>query len=197
MSQIIIEAMKIPQPPHLILINGLPCTGKTSLGLKIAAQFALPFIYKDGVKELLFDTFGWRDREWSKKLSQASYDLLFYFAEAELSVGRSLVMEANFSSDLHTNRFLELKERCPYKPIQVLCLTQGNILLERFTRRAERSDRHPGHLDARNLDEFKPIFLNNQHLPLEIGGALIPVDTTDFDQIDYPGLYQKLSTIMT
>jgi hypothetical protein len=68
-------------------------------------------------------------------------------------------------------------------------------LLERFARRAD-GDRHPGHLDADNLEEFKPIFLNSQHPPLEIGGALIPIDTTGFAQIDYSGLFQKLSSII-
>lgn len=184
------------QKPFLILINGLPGSGKTSLGTNIAAHFALPFIHKDGVKELLFEALGWSDREWSKKLSRASYDLLFYFAEAELSVGRSLVMEANFSSDLHTSRLLELQGRRPNVPIQILCVCEGQTLLERYTARAEAKDRHPGHLDASHLEALKPTFLNNQHPRLEIGGALIQVDTTDFEQIDYPGLYQKLNTLM-
>jgi predicted kinase len=195
-SPIIIEAVEISQHPHLILVNGLPGSGKTTLGATIAAHFRLPFIHKDGVKELLFEALGWSDREWSKKLSRASYDLLFYFTEAELSVGRSLVMEANFSSDLHTSRFIALQERCPHQPIQIVCVCEGQTLLERFSQRAEESDRHPGHLDAGNLDEFKPIFLNNQHPPLEISGALIQVDTTDFEQIDYPGLYQMLNSLM-
>ena len=42
----------------LIIINGAPCTGKTTLGRKLAKQLCLPFLSKDGIKEVLFDTLG-------------------------------------------------------------------------------------------------------------------------------------------
>ena len=45
----------------LIIINGAPCTGKTTLGRKLAKQLRLPFLSKDGIKEVLFDTLGWED----------------------------------------------------------------------------------------------------------------------------------------
>ncbi|MFZ4462043.1 MAG: AAA family ATPase [Patescibacteria group bacterium] len=39
----------------LIIITGLPCTGKTTLGRKLAEELRLPFVSKDDFKELLFD----------------------------------------------------------------------------------------------------------------------------------------------
>lgn len=47
----------------LIIITGLPGTGKTTLGRKLAEEFRLPFISKDDIKEFLFDNLGWKDRE--------------------------------------------------------------------------------------------------------------------------------------
>lgn len=41
--------------PLIILITGLPCTGKTTLGYKLAKRYSLPFVHKDGIKELLFE----------------------------------------------------------------------------------------------------------------------------------------------
>jgi adenylate kinase family enzyme len=38
----------------LVLISGSPGAGKTTLGAKIAQELGLPFINKDGIKELLF-----------------------------------------------------------------------------------------------------------------------------------------------
>jgi len=94
----------------LVIITGLPATGKTTLGRRIAAELKLPFVYKDGIKELLFDTLGWSDIEWSQRLGRASTELLYYFAEAEVKSGNSCVLESNFDAALATPRFLALKE---------------------------------------------------------------------------------------
>ena len=65
-----------------IIVTGAPCTGKTSIALYLAEKFQLPVVYKDGIKERLFDRLGWKtDRQWSKLLSLASYDLLYYYKE--------------------------------------------------------------------------------------------------------------------
>jgi adenylate kinase family enzyme len=66
----------------MILISGLPCTGKTTLARKIAQKFRLPLISRDDIKESLFDSLGWHDREWSKQLGVASYQLLYYFSRS-------------------------------------------------------------------------------------------------------------------
>lgn len=71
----------------LILITGHPCTGKTTLGKRLAEELNLPFVSKDDFKELLFDTLGWKDREWSKKLGTASYTILYHVAESILKTG--------------------------------------------------------------------------------------------------------------
>lgn len=57
----------------LIIVLGPPCAGKTTLARRIAQEFQLPLIAKDDIKESLFDSLGWRDREWSKKLGRATF----------------------------------------------------------------------------------------------------------------------------
>ncbi|WP_425432548.1 AAA family ATPase [Hydrococcus rivularis] len=42
----------------LILISGLPCTGKTTLARKIAQKLQLPLVCRDDIKESLFDSLG-------------------------------------------------------------------------------------------------------------------------------------------
>ena len=54
--------------PLLIVVTGAPCAGKTTLARRIAETFRLPLIAKDDIKESLFDSLGWKDREWSKQL---------------------------------------------------------------------------------------------------------------------------------
>lgn len=72
------------QSQRLIIISGMPGSGKTTLAKSISAELSLPLIEKDSIKELLFDSLGWNDREWSKKLGKVSYELMDYFIEQQL-----------------------------------------------------------------------------------------------------------------
>ena len=57
------------------IVTGPPGAGKSTLAEYLARELCLPLISKDGIKEILFDTLGWHDREWSKKLGHASFEL--------------------------------------------------------------------------------------------------------------------------
>ncbi len=90
--------------PCLVLVNGLPCSGKTTLARQIAKELNLPLFEKDSIKERLFDTLGWSDLEWSRKLSRASKQVLFYIIAEELKAGRSLIVECNFIAEIELSR---------------------------------------------------------------------------------------------
>jgi predicted kinase len=182
--------------PLLVIVSGLPCTGKTTLGLRLAADFQLPFFNKDGIKELLFERLGWSDRDWSKRLGLASYDLLYYFLERQLQAGKSSIVESNFKAEFDGPKFLVLKERYPFYPFQILCHTHGEVLLERFQRRSESGLRHPGHVDQLNDAEFGHTLLEGKCDPLPLGGELVTVDTTDFNSIDYAGITAALASAL-
>jgi predicted kinase len=171
----------------LVLINGHPGTGKTTLGKRLAKDLALPFLSKDDLKERLFDTLGVGDQAWSRKLGHASVELLFLVVERQLEAGASLVMEMPFIPEFHTSRFLDLAERCDFEPLQICCTCDEQVLYERFRRRAETGERHPGHVDQpTTFADFKSQMQRERHL--DIGGLLIHVDTTDFEKVDYPDL---------
>jgi predicted kinase len=169
----------------LIIISGPPCTGKTTLGKRLAADLCLPFFNKDGIKEILFDTLGWKDRDWSRKLGIASYELLYHSIEAQVRAGKSLVIESNFTNGPATTRLREMKVRYAVETLQIQCMTDGEVLFNRFKERAESGERHPGHVDATTYDEMRDILLKGRHDPLDIGGPIIEVDTTDFAAIQY------------
>lgn len=178
--------------PTLIIITGLPGTGKTTLGWRLADDLRLPFIHKDGIKELLFDTLGWSDREWSKKLGLASYALLEYFIEVQLRGGVSFIVESNFHPILSTEMFRRLQARYDFDPVQILCYAGGNILFQRFKARASTDERHPGHVEPANFDEFRDVILSGKLAPLDIGSNVIEVDTTDCGNVDYEGIVRRI-----
>jgi predicted kinase len=182
--------------PLLIIITGFSCTGKTTIGLKIAKEFSLPFINKDNIKERLFDSLGWKDREWSKKLSLASYEILYYFLDSSLEAGNSVIVESNFFPEDHDDNFHYLMKRYEFVPFQILCKTEGEILFERFKQRFEAGQRHPGHVDKESFDEMKLRLLKGRIEPLKIEGKLIEIDTTDFDKIDYYSIFKEIKKVL-
>ena len=178
--------------PLLVIVTGAPCTGKTTLGLRLAADFRLPFIYKDGIKEILFDRLGWKDKQWSKLLSLASYDLLYYFVESLLKSGKSLIVEANFKAQVDTNKFLALKSQSEFVPFQILCRAEPEILLERFRSRAGAPERHPGHIDHLTEGDIRHSLWRGEYQALAIGGQVFEIDTTRFSTLDYTALQTSL-----
>ena len=180
--------------PVLIIVTGSPCAGKTTLARRIAQKFHLPFVYKDGVKETLFDTLGWEDRQWSKKLGGASYALLFYFIKAQLAAERSLVVEANFYPGFAKN-FLELQQSYDFELLQIVCFADREILFERFKKRSESGGRHPGHVDHLNYDEFHQTMLYGGLEHLNIGGKVVKVNTDDFEKINYAEIFAAVEAL--
>jgi len=140
--------------PTLLLVTGLPCSGKTTLARQLAAELGFPLVTKDGIKERLFDTLGWSDRQWSRSLGGATYAILYYMIETLLASGCSLIAESNFPPDPAAQQLASLREKYPFKLLAVECIAQAVVLEERWRRRAELGTRHPGHNDAAALDEF-------------------------------------------
>jgi len=179
--------------PQLVIVTGPPASGKTTLGRALAARLGMPFLYKDGIKETLFDTLGWGDRGWSRKLGAATYALLFHLLELELAAGRSLVVESNFDVERDGPRFLALRERYGFHPFQVCCVADGAILLKRFRSRATPNERHLGHVELANMGEFEPVLLRGRLDPLPVGDPIIEVDSTDFAKVDREAITRKVS----
>src|SRR5262249_17077234 len=156
----------------------------------------MPFLYKDGIKETLFDTLGWSDREWSRKLGIATYALLFHLLEMELAAGRSLVVESNFDAERAGPSFLALHKRYGFRPVQICCFADGGILLERCRSRATSDERHPGHDDLAHMAELEPVLLRGRLDPLPFDGPIIEVDTTDFAQVDTEAILREVLAVL-
>ena len=180
----------------LIIIAGPPCTGKTTLGRMIAERFHLPFISKDDIKETLFNSIGVKDREWSMQLGILSYKLLYYFVESILKSGDSLVVESNFRAEYDSEQFNILIKKYDCTPVQIQCKTNGEVLYERFKKRSESGERHPGHVDNLNYAEFEEDLLRGSYQPLKVEGDVIYLDTTDYNNNDYDVVLKKITDLM-
>jgi predicted kinase len=182
--------------PRLIIVSGLPATGKTTLAQHIATYFKLPLMTKDTIKETLYDVLGCSDLEKSRHLGHASMVLLYQFAKAILQTGRSCVIESTFHPEISTFDLLSLQQRCPFMSLEILCVTETPILISRWKRRKASGERHPGHLDHLMENHVTAPSKQEQFRPLPLNGHVIELDTTYFEKIDYEQLVAYMRRIL-
>ena len=169
----------------LVVVTGPPAAGKTTVAEGLAVELGAALVTKDGIKETLFDALGTGDREWSRALGRATFEILFARVAAELRAGRPVVAEANFDASAAAG-FAALPAA---RIVQVHCSAGPAVLLERYRTR----DRHPGHLDDEILDEVRAAIEGDRHAPLALGGGLISLDTSG--PVDVAALAASVSAL--
>ncbi len=167
----------------IIVISGLSGTGKTTIGKYLSEKLSIPFFNKDNLKEIMFDEIGWKDRGWSQKLGAASYKILYMVAEEMTKNGKEIILESNFRTKIDGKKLKKLKEKYSCEMIEILCHASGNILFERFKKRAESGERHPGHVDHLSYKEQEARLLKGRAGPLGVG-RLIEIDTSDWSKVN-------------
>lgn len=177
--------------PLLILVSGPPAAGKTTLARRLVGEFSLPLVNKDGIKELLFDTVGTRDYEWSQSLGRAGIALLYDFTERLLAAGISLIAESNFHTDADSARLAEMRGRLEFTPLQIHCTAPADVLEERNERRRRTGERHPVHVQTPQTS-LKPHIEAGVWRPLHIQGLTVIVQTDDFAAVDYEPAFRAV-----
>ncbi len=166
----------------LVIVTGLPATGKTRLAHKFALDHGWALLAKDTIKEWLFDRLGTGDATWSRLLSDASFTIMFSLARELLAQGSSVVLEGNFRPGQHAAiiKSLASPDGLSIAIVQVLCRVDEVERRRRLDARAADPARHAGHLDAtlragaRTADAF-----------LDLPGARLLHDSSDaaFDDV--------------
>lgn len=179
--------------PLIVIVTGPPGAGKTVLGRRLSKELGFPFINKDEFKEVLFDTLGRDNRHWFEPLNAASMEILFRVLESQLEAGKPVVVETAFIPKHHTARFLELRDKYGFAPVQILCDTDEEILFQRFMKRIESGERHPGHADhLTTYPQFTTLLRQRGYGALNIGGLLIEVDMTELDAVEVKDLIEAI-----
>lgn len=165
--------------PLLLVVSGRAATGKTTMARRLADDLHMPMIYKDGLKESLFDSMGVGDRAHSRRLGVASIHLMRELGAELLRAGVSIILESNFREDLDGEPLRALaREFCPCVA-QIWLTCAPSTVIARFERRAGSGERHPGHVELANMDEMRALLSQPGDVPVHLGGALLALDTTD------------------
>jgi aminoglycoside phosphotransferase family enzyme/predicted kinase len=134
--------------PCLVLVAGLPGTGKTVLGRGLAEQANCCTIRSDLVRKELAGLPDQghvppelRDRLYSPESSERTYAECLQRAEALVFAGNRVVVDASFHEESRRQTFLKAATRWGVPSVLLLCQAQGDTVWNRLKgRRGDASD---------------------------------------------------------
>ena len=190
---------------NLILMSGLPASGKSSFAEYAAKELSIPIIEKDEIKEFLFDTVGFRSHDEKTQLDIAASNIMMYTAGRIIDSGNSVILDNNFESRNLVNLNKLIAEH-PCNVITVRFNGDVSVIYQRFLKRDKDPNRHPGHVLVTcyppvegvedegkliTLQAFAEKFRQRGTLDFQMG-TLIEVDATDFKSVSYPRILERL-----
>ena len=177
----------------LIIIAGMPASGKSTYAKKLSRAIGYPIIEKDNIKEELFDTIGFNCYAEKRRHDVAATAVLLRVADDILACGQSLIMVNNFRDDAK-DALEKLIHRYDCKCVIVFFGGDCDVFHRRYVERDNAHARHRGHAlqdhyppwPGDNLEyemsreEFREKFemLGMDKLQIE-GGERITVDATE------------------
>lgn len=153
----------------LVVVSGLPASGKTTLGTLLSDRLSLPLIDKDAILESLFDSLGSPDRETRTRLSRASDEVLYRLAAAS-----HMSILVNWWN--HDSAPRRLRDIAP-SIVEVHCDCPVEMVAERFQVRRRHPGHHDGHLSADEIEDGITRLRDTYRGPLRVG-ELVRIDTS-------------------
>lgn len=191
---------------YCILIGGMPAAGKSYLARELSERLALPMFSKDDIKELLYDTVGFRSRAEKVALGVGAMEALYYAAGQVMARGGSVILENNFEH-VSVPGMKKLLGRYGARPLTVMLSGQAEVLYSRFVTRDQSPERHRGHVvntcypespgprpayTPMTLEQYVEGFRARGMDSFDVGGPQITVDVTDFAQVDLDKLTEEI-----
>lgn len=191
---------------YLILIAGMPASGKTTFAKRLSAELQIPMVSKDEIKEIMFDNVGFHSRAEKVALGTLSMDIMYYFAESLMRIDKPVILENNFEN-ISKPKLQQLIDKYDYTPITVLFGGDIETIYNRFIQRDKSPTRHRGHVvnteypESANpgaiphqmkFEDFQKTFEERGIRYFSIGGEVITIDTTDFEKASYSDVINQI-----
>lgn len=173
---------------RIILVNGVPASGKSTVAHAIAGHGGWPLLALDTIKEALFAHLGTGDREHNRLMGRASYQAMFALA-ADFPDGVTVVMDAWFGFQPEDALASHLERVGQPQIIQVWCHAPPADIGARYAARV--AGRSGGHLGLDYVPEL--VALAERAKPLEQFPTHRTDTTAPFDAADFMRWLERLS----
>ena len=170
----------------VILVNGLPAAGKSTLAPSLASALSLPLLSKDTIKETHADVLGsdpppgLTQRQWNRQLGAAASYTMWALLSASTP---GAVLESSWRADVRGFVEAGLRQAGVVQVAEVWCEAPLEVLRERFARRWASS--HAIHGAAPDDDEWAQMVKHAEPLSL---GPVLRVDTST--EVDLAGVVE-------
>ena len=189
----------------LIIIAGMPASGKTTVANKISKAFGYPILEKDAIKEELFDTIGCTNYTEKRRHDVAATAVLLRCMDSLLEGCTSMICVNNFRPEAQP-QVQAILERHPCRCVTVFFSGDADEFYKRYVERDRKHLRHLGHVlqehypprEGDSLDytmtrqEFAEKFEQLGMADFRIEGARIEVDATHPETIDVEKLISDI-----
>ena len=169
---------------RLIIINGPPASGKTTLLNRLEAKLGWMAIAKDDIKESVLDALEQSSEEDNLQLSNQIFEGMSEAIEEQVLEGDDFIVEGNFKTRF-SGEMNRLLAKGDYSVLQIFCHADGDILIKRFQDRILNGNRHKGHGGVMDMAHIRR---TGQMEPLDINATLIDYDNSNNERFDYTGV---------
>ena len=136
----------------LIIICGLPGTGKTTLAKELSKKLHIVCFHKDTFKEKLFDLLDGKSEKDSIRIGMQAIKLFFTIIEEQLSRNIDIIVEAPFNFSADYPLIKKWKNKYKLDIFTVICLIDKKIRAKRIKNR-KRHNAHKERDRKINLDD--------------------------------------------
>lgn len=194
---------------HIIVLAGMPASGKSTVARALSKAFNLPILEKDALKEAIFDTMGFSNYAEKRKTDHAANAVLLGCAKALLENGQSMILDNNFDT-ISAKNLDQLVRSYDCKCVIVFFGGDNDAFFHRYVERDRKKLRHLGHVlqdryppqpgdpleHDMTREEFREKFETRGIGQFECTGERIELDATDPAKIDVEALTEKIRSLI-
>jgi aminoglycoside phosphotransferase family enzyme/predicted kinase len=173
-------ASAVTMRPTLVAMTGLSGTGKSTIARRLARAFGARRFASDDVRKDLAGIKGAAPAPWGEGIyrlewTRATYDRLFALAEAHLSAGASVVLDASFLVAEQREHAAAVAARSGARLVLVETICDEETVAARLATRAQRGDSPSDATMATYLRQHAAMTANPPRVPHE--AVMIQVNT--------------------
>ncbi|CAM3702718.1 AAA family ATPase [Rouxiella silvae] len=172
---------------RVILVNGIPASGKSSLAVELSVKTGWLQLSLDGIKNPFLQRIEGVDRAFNRRLGQASYQVIWSIV-ADAPQGSTFIVDAWFGFQPKEVLVDYLTQAGVTDVLEIWCQISSHTAGARYE--ARLGERVAGHLGAEYIPELKilaekaqpmelgPVYYSDQEKPVDIDAIKQWVNST-------------------